>query len=128
MTTSVCTSMTTQRQSETMSNDSMVYKYNALTGQWSLVPRTPPLLGMDSAEGAPRIPDERTPRYHAGSPRSVRQLNKLGFDPIFELVSKYREIDEEIQIMKEVQSGERVHLTPSGRPRRYDARAHAELL
>lgn len=61
------------------------------------------------------------PMYRAGAQRSVNRLRTLNFDPILELVSKYKEIEEEIKYQKKLRSGEIVELTASGRPRSYRA-------
>ena len=67
--------------------------------------------------------------YMAGAKRSQLRLKHLGFDPIGELVSQYKVIQEEIEYQKKLRSGEIVELNPStGKSRAYRAEIHHGLL
>lgn len=67
------------------------------------------------------------PRYGSGAARSVARLAHLNFDPIGELVDKYREIGREIQRQNDIRDGILIELKPDGKPRYYNAEAHMAL-
>ncbi len=67
------------------------------------------------------------PKYAAGAPRSVARLRNLNFDPIGELVNKYRQLEEEVERQKLIRSGEVVELTSAGKPRAYRPEVHHAL-
>ena len=67
------------------------------------------------------------PRNLKGGVRSVNRLKQLQFDPIGELVAKYRKIEEELVYQEKRRSGEIVELLPSGKPRYYDYQQHMAL-
>lgn len=60
------------------------------------------------------------PKYHSGKERSVRRLESLKYDPIGELVTKYRELDEELLRQKRIRNNEIVELSASGKPRSFN--------
>jgi hypothetical protein len=61
---------------------------------------------------------------NAGSPKSVQRLAQLGFDPIKELVDKYRAIEAEIEIQEGIRDGSIVQLKADDKPRAYSAEVH----
>lgn len=61
-----------------------------------------------------------TPKYHSGKEKSVRRLENLKYDPIGELVTKYRELDEELIRQKKIRNNEIVELNNAGRPRAFN--------
>lgn len=60
------------------------------------------------------------PNYMAGSTRSVGRLKNLGFDPIKELVDKYRDLENELTRQKKIRNSEIVELYPSGKPKAFN--------
>lgn len=75
------------------------------------------------------VPDEQPrnkpfgtsiPQFRAGSQRSVGRLKYLKFDPIGELVKKYRELDGELDRQRQIRSGDIVELTPYGKVRNFN--------
>lgn len=69
---------------------------------------------------APRLGGPGTPKYHSGKEKSVRRLENLKYDPIGELVAKYRELDEELLRQKKIRNNEIVELNNAGRPRAFN--------
>jgi len=74
-------------------------------------------------------PDKRGPvpgskQFQAGRVRSVRRLMQLDFDPIKELVDKYRKLEEEVKIHEGVRDGSVVQLRADGKPKVYNHEAH----
>lgn len=67
------------------------------------------------------------PKYFGGSNRSIARLKNLNYDPIAQLVNKYREIEEEIEYQKKLRSGAIVELNAAGKPRAYRVEAHYAL-
>lgn len=67
------------------------------------------------------------PSYRAGVGRSVARLEHLKFDPIGELVEKYREVGREILRQNDIRDGLIVELKPDGKPRYYNSEAHMSL-
>lgn len=67
------------------------------------------------------------PKFFAGSARSIGRLKHLNFDPIKELVDKYRELETEIDRQKKIRAGEIVELTATGKPKSYRAEVHHAL-
>jgi hypothetical protein len=67
------------------------------------------------------------PKYNRGGPRSVARLKNLNFDPIGELVAKYKKLEEEIQYQEKLRSNSIVELNANGRPRAYRAEQHYAL-
>ena len=45
-------------------------------------------------------------QYHRGGPKSVARLRNLQFDPIGELVAKYRKLESEIEYQEKIKTGE----------------------
>lgn len=62
--------------------------------------------------------------FHAGSKRSINRLDDLRFDPIRELVEKYRKLEGELEYQEKVRANEIVPLTASGKVRSYNAETH----
>lgn len=60
------------------------------------------------------------PKYMAGAQRSVGRMKYLKFDPIGELVKKYRELDAELAHQQKLRSGDLVELNASGKPRNFN--------
>ena len=60
------------------------------------------------------------PIYTNGGKRSVARLKYLGYDPIGELVTKYKELESELDRQKRIRNNEIVELTASGRPRSFN--------
>lgn len=60
------------------------------------------------------------PKWIAGAQRSVGRMKHLNYDPIGELVKKYRELDVELQHQQKLRSGELVEMTATGRPRNFN--------
>lgn len=75
----------------------------------------------------PRGPTPGRPNYVRGAQRSVTRLAQLGYDPIGELVKKYRELEKEILRQEKIRSGEVVELTSTGKTRAYRAEIHQTL-
>ena len=67
------------------------------------------------------------PKYFAGGPRSVARLKHLKFDPITELVTKYRALEDEVERQKLIRDGVIVELTSAGKPRAYRPEVHHAL-
>jgi hypothetical protein len=67
------------------------------------------------------------PKYNSGSSRSVARLRNLGFDPIGELVAKYRKLEVEVEYQEKIRDGSVVALNNAGRPRAYNADTHYAL-
>jgi hypothetical protein len=59
-------------------------------------------------------------KYFGGSQRSVARLRKLDFDPITELVNKYRQLDGELDRQIKIRNNVLVELTSTGRPKSYN--------
>ena len=66
-------------------------------------------------------------RFKTGSKSSVTRLQQLYFDPIEELVKKYREIEEEIAYQQRMRAGTVIELTSTGKVRAYRAEIHHAL-
>ena len=64
------------------------------------------------------------PKFHAGGHKSVARLNQLRYDPIGELVEKYRKLEKELEYQEKLRSGEIVELGANGKPRSYRAEIH----
>lgn len=67
------------------------------------------------------------PKYFAGGPRSVARLKHLKFDPIGELVAKYRDLEKEVERQKLIRDNVIVELTSAGKPRAYRPEVHHAL-
>jgi hypothetical protein len=67
------------------------------------------------------------PKYVAGAARSVGRLKALKFDPIGELVTKYRQLEDEVERQKLIRDGVIVELTSAGKPRSYRPEVHHAL-
>ena len=66
-------------------------------------------------------------QYHRGGPKSVARLRNLQFDPIGELVAKYRKLESEIEYQEKIKTGEIQELGPGGRVRAYRPEVHHAL-
>jgi len=84
-----------------------------------------PLTTTNSVPGVPET--FNAPRYVGGSVRSVNALNKLRFDPIEELVDKYRKLEVELAWHEQVRACEVVPLNSEGKVRHYSADAHMRV-
>jgi hypothetical protein len=62
--------------------------------------------------------------HRAGTKRSVSRLDDLKFDPIRELVEKYRKLEGELEYQEKVRSNEIVPLTATGKIRWYNPETH----
>jgi hypothetical protein len=62
--------------------------------------------------------------YRAGSQRSVARLQQLQFDPIGELVAKYRGLEKELERQELIREGKLVEMTTTGKARAYRADLH----
>jgi hypothetical protein len=62
--------------------------------------------------------------FQAGAKRSVSRLDDLKFDPIRELVEKYRKLEGELEYQEKVRSNEIVPLTATGKIRWYNPETH----
>lgn len=60
----------------------------------------------------------------AGHIRATNRLEQLRFDPIQELVDKYRKLEEELTRHEEIRDGKRVELLGNGKARAYHADTH----
>lgn len=67
------------------------------------------------------------PQYKSGGPKSVNKLKVLNFDPIEELVSKYKKLEAELEYHEKVREGSIVPLTPTGKVRSYDSETHMNV-
>jgi hypothetical protein len=67
-------------------------------------------------------------RYVKGSHESVKRLKANGFDPIDELVSKYRRLEKELEFYENWRDGIFVPLSPTGRTRNYNENSAANHL
>lgn len=76
------------------------------------------VLGEKQPRG--KLGGPNTPKYVAGSARSIGRLKYLQFDPINELVSKYRQLDGELERQLALRSGALVELNANGRPRNFN--------
>jgi hypothetical protein len=65
-------------------------------------------------------------RYNRGSIRSQKRLRALGFDPIGELVTQYRKLEEVVLFWERIRDGVQVEFTPKGRVKAYNAKAHID--
>lgn len=65
-------------------------------------------------------PQTGIPKFVAGSARSVGRLKILNFDPIGELVHKYRDLEKELERQKQIRNGEVVELTAAGKPKSHN--------
>jgi hypothetical protein len=65
--------------------------------------------------------------FRAGAKRSVMRLNALGFDPIGELVDKYRKLELELARQEQIRDGVLVELRQDGQPRAYRAEVHHNI-
>ncbi len=76
---------------------------------------------MDSIKKPPVSPGYPVgrPQYKAGAPRSVGRLRHLNFDPIGELVSRYRMLEKDVENYRKIRSGELIELLPSGKHRAF---------
>jgi hypothetical protein len=62
--------------------------------------------------------------FKSGSKRSISRLDDLKFDPIRELVEKYRKLEGELEYQEKVRSNEIVPLTATGKIRWYNPETH----
>jgi hypothetical protein len=62
-----------------------------------------------------------------GGHAAVHKLNELRFDPIVELVEKYREIEKQIEFYNDWRANIIVPLTATGKYRTYDQQVHMNL-
>lgn len=60
------------------------------------------------------------PKYMAGGPKSIGRLKALNFDPIGELVNKYKDLENELVRQKSIRDGDIVELTGSGKPKSHN--------
>jgi len=67
------------------------------------------------------------PKFHAGGNKSVNRLRQLQYDPIGELVAKYRMLEAEIARQEKIRDGVIVELTATGKPKSYRAEVHHAL-
>jgi len=65
-----------------------------------------------------------TTRIIAGGQRSVRRLAALKFDPIGELVAKYRKLEGELERQEQIRDNRIQEMTSSGKIRAYRAEVH----
>jgi hypothetical protein len=64
------------------------------------------------------------PQFQSGGHKSVVRLRQLQYDPIGELVEKYRKLEAELEYQEKLRSGEIVELNAQGKPRSYRAEIH----
>lgn len=64
------------------------------------------------------------PQFQSGGHKSVVRLRQLQYDPIGELVEKYRKLEKELEYQEKLRSGEIVELNAQGKPRSYRAEIH----
>jgi hypothetical protein len=67
------------------------------------------------------------PQFQSGGHKSVVRLRQLQYDPIGELVEKYRKLEAELEYQEKLRSGEIVELNALGKPRSYRAEIHHAL-
>jgi hypothetical protein len=79
------------------------------------------------AEQPKNHPGSGAPRWIAGAQRSVGRLKYLGYDPIGELVKKYKELDVELAHQQKLRSGEIVELNAYGKPRNFNPQVLMEI-
>ena len=65
--------------------------------------------------------------FHSGGLRSRARLEQLRFDPIGELVAKYRELEKEVELQENIRDGKIVQMTNAGKPRAYRPEVHHAL-
>ena len=65
--------------------------------------------------------------YSGGGPKAVRKLAQMGYDPIEELIKKYRLLEKEVERQEKIRDGLIVELTSTGKPRAYRAEVHHAL-
>lgn len=75
--------------------------------------------------GRGKLPGQ--PTIHCGSARAVNVLKHLGFDPIGELVNRYRILEKEIEYQEKLRDGVIVELSANGKPRNYRPEVHHAL-
>jgi len=69
----------------------------------------------------------RKPSYHSGAKRSISRMDDLSFDPIKELVLKYRKLEDELVYQEDVRANKIVPLTAEGKIRRYNEETHMAI-
>jgi hypothetical protein len=62
-----------------------------------------------------------------GGHAAINKLNELRFDPIYELVTKYREIEKQIEFYNDWRDNIIVPLTSTGKTRTYNQEIHMNL-
>jgi len=67
------------------------------------------------------------PKMQGGAKRSIAKMDNLRYDPIKELVDKYRKLEEELDYQEKVRANEIVPLTASGKIRNYNAETHMAI-
>lgn len=65
--------------------------------------------------------------YHGGTQRSQRKLSDLNFDPIEQMVEKYRKLEAELAYQEAVREGTIVPLNSNGKPRTYNPEVHMAI-
>lgn len=81
----------------------------------------------DDQQPTGRLPAKPGSIFRAGTRRSVGRLAQLGFDPIGELVAKYRKLEAELERQEQIRNGEIVELGASGKARAYRPEIHHEI-
>lgn len=66
-------------------------------------------------------------RAVAGSAKSKETLRRLSFDPIEQLVEKYRKLEAELLYQECLRDGTVIELTAAGKPRAYRAEVHMSI-
>jgi len=87
-----------------------------------------PEIGVDKKQ--PMSKGRETPRkpvYHSGAKRSISRMDDLSFDPIKELVVKYRKLEDELTYQEDVRANKIVRLTSEGKLIRYNEETHMAI-
>ncbi len=69
----------------------------------------------------------RIRKVQAGTHSSKARLTELRFDPIYELVRKFRQLEDELEYHEKWRNNEIVVLTSTGKTRNYNVEVHMNL-
>lgn len=65
--------------------------------------------------------------FQSGGKRSINRLDALKFDPIKEIVDKYRKLEQELKYQEDFRDNRIVPLTSTGRVRTYNPEIHMNI-
>lgn len=69
----------------------------------------------------------RSPKYYTQGKRSIYKLKSLEYDPIQQLVLKYRELESELERQRLIRENKIVELTPTGKVRSFSPHLMLEI-